>query len=151
MSKNTGDTKFRTVDVDRLTEPAFQDELTDEAKPSSLNISEINDLISSGRSTDAILCILQNAPINSKDPQVKDTAFKLMMRLLSQFKSNQNIDDFLSTMDQDKIDLLMKYIYRGFEQPQEISCATLLTWHEKVYAYGKVGSIMRVLTDRKRV
>ncbi|TNN13506.1 Actin-related protein 2/3 complex subunit 5 isoform 2 [Schistosoma japonicum] len=130
MSKNTGDTKFRTVDVDRLTEPAFQDELTDEAKPSSLNISEINDLISSGRSTDAILCILQNAPINSKDPQVKDTAFKLMMH---------------------KIDLLMKYIYRGFEQPQEISCATLLTWHEKVYAYGKVGSIMRVLTDRKRV
>ncbi|CAH8435392.1 unnamed protein product [Schistosoma mattheei] len=74
-----------------------------------------------------------------------------MMRLLSQFKSNQNIDEFLSSMDQDKIDLLMKYIYRGFEQPQEISCSTLLTWHEKVYTYGKAGSIMRVLTDRKRV
>ncbi|VDQ14272.1 unnamed protein product [Trichobilharzia regenti] len=120
MAKNTGDTKFRKVDVDQLTEPTFQDETIDDVKPSSINISEINDLITSGRSTDAILAILQNAPINSKDQQVKDTVFKLMMRLLSQFKSNQNIDDFLSTMDQEKIDLLMKYIYRGFEQPQEI-------------------------------
>ncbi|CAH8435876.1 Actin- protein 2/3 complex subunit 5 [Schistosoma haematobium] len=151
MAINTGNTKFRMVNVDQLTEPTFQDELTEDIKPSRLNISEINSLISSGKSTDAILNILQNAPINSKDQQTKDTVFKLMMRLLSQFKSNQNIDEFLSSMDQDKIDLLMKYIYRGFEQPQEISCATLLTWHEKVYTYGKAGSIMRVLTDRKRV
>lgn len=132
MAINTGNTKFRMVNVDQLTEPTFQDELTEDIKPSRLNISEINSLISSGKSTDAILNILQNAPINSKDQQTKDTVFKLMMRLLSQFKSNQNIDEFLSSMDQDKIDLLMKYIYRGFEQPQEISCATLLTWHEKV-------------------
>ncbi|VDP03742.1 unnamed protein product [Schistosoma mattheei] len=132
MAINTGNTKFRMVNVDQLTEPTFQDELTEDIKPSRLNISEINSLISSGKSTDAILNILQNAPINSKDQQTKDTVFKLMMRLLSQFKSNQNIDEFLSSMDQDKIDLLMKYIYRGFEQPQEISCSTLLTWHEKV-------------------
>lgn len=132
MAINTGNTKFRMVNVDQLTEPTFQDELTEDIKPSRLNISEINSLISSGKSTDAILNILQNAPTNSKDQQTKDTVFKLMMRLLSQFKSNQNIDEFLSSMDQDKIDLLMKYIYRGFEQPQEISCATLLTWHEKV-------------------
>ncbi|CAH8438334.1 unnamed protein product [Heterobilharzia americana] len=151
MAKNTGDTKFRKVNIDQLTEPAFQDESVDDMKPSSLNLSEINDLIASGRSTEAILSILQNAPIASKDQQVKDTVFKLMMRLLSQFKPNQNIDEFLSTMDQEKIDILMKYIYRGFEQPQEISCATLLTWHEKVYTYGKAGSIVRVLTDRKRV
>lgn len=45
----------------------------------------------------------------------------------------------------------MKYIYRGFEQPSDGSSGHLLTWHEKVFAKGGVGSIVRVLTDKKRV
>jgi len=48
-------------------------------------------------------------------------------------------------------DLLMKYIYRGFELPSEGSSPHLLFWHEKIFETSGVGSIIRVLTDRKRV
>lgn len=150
MAKNTGDTKFRKVDVDQYTDSAFQDELVEDVKPSSLNESEVNKFILSGNPSAALFTILQNAPVNSKDQGEKDTAFKLVLRILSLFKS-QNIDDFLSTLDQDKLDLLLKYVYRAFEHPQEVSSTIVLTWHEKIFAYGKLGSIVRVLTDRKRI
>ena len=56
----------------------------------------------------------------------------------------------LGKLDRDLIDVLMKYIYRGFEIPTKDSSAHLLLWHEKVYEITGIGSIMRVLADSKR-
>ena len=53
------------------------------------------------------------------------------MRVLLSFKSS-DIDAAVRTLDQNRLDTLMKYIYRGFEFPSEGSSAQLLTWHEKV-------------------
>lgn len=50
----------------------------------------------------------------------------------------------------DLLDVLMKYIYRGFEIPSEGSSAHLLQWHEKVYSRGGVGCIVRVISDTNR-
>ena len=61
------------------------------------------------------------------------------------------MDGILSSLDRSLLDVLMKYIYRGFEKPSEKSSNVLLLWHEKVYNIGGVGCIVRVLTDRKRV
>ncbi|KER19485.1 hypothetical protein T265_11759 [Opisthorchis viverrini] len=156
MAKNTGDTKFRKVDVDQYTESAFQDEQADDSSATKLNEFDVRGLLEKyfgiiAKFDEALALVLQNAPINSKDQALKDTAFRYVMRLLSQIKA-QNIDEFVAGLDEPKIDLLMKYIYRGFEQqPQDVTNATLLTWHEKVHARGKSGCIIRVLTDRRRI
>jgi len=57
-----------------------------------------------------------------------------MMRVLLAFKSS-DIESAVQTLDQNRLDTLMKYIYRGFEFPSEGSSAQLLTWHEKVHHY----------------
>lgn len=61
------------------------------------------------------------------------------------------VDQVIDALDKTQLDVLMKYIYRGFEKPSEGSSAALLVWHEKVYNKNGVGCIVRVLTDRKRV
>lgn len=61
------------------------------------------------------------------------------------------IDKVIEQLDQDQVDTLMKYIYKGFENPGEGGSTHLLAWHEKAYAVGGVGSIVRVLTDRRRI
>jgi len=54
-----------------------------------------------------------------------------VIRVLLSFKSS-DIEGAVQMLDQNLLDTLMKYIYRGFEFPSEGSSAQLLTWHEKV-------------------
>lgn len=72
------------------------------------------------------------------------------LKVLLSIKSSQ-IEEVVQSLDPDQVDVLMKYIYKGFEVPSEGSSAHLLSWHEKAFAAGGVGSIVRVLTDKKRV
>lgn len=72
------------------------------------------------------------------------------MKVLLSIKSSQ-IEEIVSHLDVDQVDTLMKYIYKGFEIPMDNSSAHLLIWHEKTFAVGGLGSIIRVLTDNKRV
>lgn len=71
------------------------------------------------------------------------------MKVLLAIKASQ-IEEAVASLDKDLIDVLMKYVYRGFEIPSEGSSGHLLLWHEKAYAVGGLGSIVRVLTDSKR-
>lgn len=54
-----------------------------------------------------------------------------MLKVLSSFKSG-DIEKGVQSLDKNGVDLLMKYIYKGFERPSENSSAVLLQWHEKV-------------------
>ena len=72
------------------------------------------------------------------------------MLVLLSVKSAQ-MEEAVNALDRDQLDILMKYIYRGFETPAEGSSGHLLAWHEKVHAVAGVGCIVRVLTDKKRV
>ena len=56
------------------------------------------------------------------------------MKVLTNFKSSE-IEQAVQSLDRNGIDLLMKYIYKGFEKPTENSSAVLLQWHEKVCDY----------------
>lgn len=57
-----------------------------------------------------------------------------MLKVLTAFKSS-DIEKGVQSLDRNGVDLLMKYIYKGFERPSENSSAVLLQWHEKVNVY----------------
>ncbi|EDW25385.1 GL26566 [Drosophila persimilis] len=112
--------------------------------------TEITTLLTQGKVVEALLSALQNAPLRCKNQIVKDHALNITLRVLLSIKSTQ-IDQAIDTVDQnDLIDVLMKYIYRGFEIPSEGSSGHLLQWHEKAFAKGGVGCIVRVLSDTNR-
>ncbi|XP_067661675.1 actin-related protein 2/3 complex subunit 5-like protein [Haliotis asinina] len=149
MSKNTGASKFRRVDVDQYDDDRFQDEDNDVAEQGP-NEGEVNTLLTQGKNADALKLVLSSAPVTTKNQNVKERASQLVVRVLTSFKSSE-VEKAVKSLDARSIDVLMKYIYRGFENPSEGSSAVLLTWHEKTFAVGGLGSIVRVMTDRKKV
>ena len=60
------------------------------------------------------------------------------------------MDGAISQLDQDSLDVLMKFIYAGFESPYEGSSGPLLVWHEKVFSATGIGSVVRVLADKRK-
>ncbi|XP_071947409.1 actin-related protein 2/3 complex subunit 5-C-like [Antedon mediterranea] len=177
MSKNTGSSMFRKVDVDEFDENKFQDDQVEGQDSSGPDESEIQRLLNkyplfcmhkklglvifsnalsrpicfnTKQSIEALQAVLKNPPLNTKNQAVKDKTFSLVVRVLSSFKTS-DIDSGINALDDDSKDVLMKYIYRGFAEPSENTCGILLSWHEKVVAVGELGIIIRCLTDRKSV
>lgn len=150
MAKPSRNTAFRKVDVDAYSEDNYVEESVDEAGVTGPNDAEVQGMMAKNRATDALQYVLANSPLNTKDQAVKDRALQSVLKVLLSFKAAE-IEAAVKSLDQNKLDVLMKYIYRGFESPSEGSSAQLLIWHEKVLAAAGLGSIVRTLTDRKRV
>ncbi|KAH7984016.1 hypothetical protein HPB52_016190 [Rhipicephalus sanguineus] len=121
MSKNTESSAFRKIDIDQYNEDNYKEEEGLDAQ----------------------------SPPAGPDEQ-EDAANALAMRVLLAVKASE-MEQAVRGLDPEAVDVLMKYIYRGFESPSEGSSGHLLAWHEKAYAAGGIGSIVRVMTDRKRV
>uniref|UniRef100_A0A9J7YY28 Actin-related protein 2/3 complex subunit 5 n=1 Tax=Cyprinus carpio carpio TaxID=630221 RepID=A0A9J7YY28_CYPCA len=135
MSKNTVSDRFRKVDVDEYDENKFVDEEEGGENQLGPDEAEVDSLI-------------RQYP--SLFTRQHDRAEGLVLKVLSSFKST-DIEKGVQSLDKNGVDLLMKYIYKGFEQPSENSSAVLLQWHEKALSAGGVGCIVRVLTARKTV
>ncbi|XP_012176385.1 actin-related protein 2/3 complex subunit 5-C [Bombus affinis] len=149
--KDTSASAFRKIDVDQYSDNNFREEDADGGigGPTGPDENEILTLLSQGKNAEALISVLRSAPLGCKNQQVKDNARNLTLKVLLSIKSTQ-IDDCLAQLDRDLLDVLMKYIYRGFEIPTEGSSSHLLTWHEKVYNISGVGSIVRAFADSKR-
>ncbi|XP_034558349.1 actin-related protein 2/3 complex subunit 5-like [Notolabrus celidotus] len=150
MSKNTISAQFRRVDVDEYDENKFVDEDDGGENQSGPDEAEVDSLLRQGNMNAALLAVLKNPPITPRTRTPRYSAEQLVLRVLSSFKSS-DIEKAVGSLDRAGVDLLMKYIYRGFEKPSDNSSAVLLQWHEKALAVGGVGSIVRVLTARKTV
>ncbi|NXU53993.1 ARP5L protein, partial [Turnix velox] len=103
-----------------------------------------------GEALRAFHTALRASPHNARNQALKEQAQGTVLRVLTSFKSSE-IEQAVNSLDRNGVDLLMKYIYKGFEKPTENSSAILLQWHEKALAVGGLGSIVRVLTARKTV
>lgn len=57
--------------------------------------------------------------------------FQIVLDVLTRFRS-ADVEKTVKSLSSDEVDILMKYIYRGFAYPTENSCGILLVWHEKV-------------------
>ncbi|XP_069121208.1 actin-related protein 2/3 complex subunit 5-A-like [Argopecten irradians] len=150
MAKNTGASKFRKVDVDQFDEDKYVDEDDDQEVDVGPNEGEINALLAQSKQKEALVAALKNPPVGCKNQALKDKTTNLVVRVLQSFKNNE-IEGCVKTLDSKSVDILMKYIYKGFEFPTDNSSATLLSWHDKVFARAGQGSIIRVLTDKKRL
>ncbi|XP_054853461.1 actin-related protein 2/3 complex subunit 5-like protein [Eublepharis macularius] len=158
MARNSLSSRFRRLDIDQFDENRFVEEPDGADTGAGAGASEadggpgpeVEAALRQGDVLRAFHVALQNSPINTKNPAAKEQAQEVVMKVLTSFKGSE-IEQAVNSLDRNGIDLLMKYIYKGFEKPTENSSAILLQWHEKALAVGGLGSIVRVLTARKTV
>ena len=122
-------------------------------KSSKLNIEKVEKLIQREKLVEAFREVLQHsAPNKSKNQQEKDIVLLLVMKILVSVNGEDNIKEFVKKLDGDgEKDILMKYVYRGFERPAHGSSAKLLIWNEITLSATGLGTIVRVFTDRNKV
>ncbi|VDP17109.1 unnamed protein product [Soboliphyme baturini] len=151
MAKNTRSTAFRKIDVDAYNEDQYKDEDQEQdATTVGPDEEEVTKLLQMNRNVEALKMALKNPPLKTRNQALKDRATQLVVRVLCSFRQ-ADIESAVQSLDKDQIDLIMKYIYKGFEFPQDGSSSVLLAWHDKVYQVGGNGCIVRVLTDRRRL
>ncbi|TFK08439.1 inhibin/activin beta B subunit precursor [Platysternon megacephalum] len=95
---------------------------------------------------------LRNSPLNTKNQAIKERAQGVVLKVLTSFKSSE-IEQAVNSLDRNGIDLLMKYVYKGFEKPTENSSAILLQWHEKEQlkpASKSLGSMLVVTGEQEQ-
>jgi len=77
------------------------------------------------------IVVLYHLFVALSDISFQDKAVNLAVRVMTAFKSSE-IEAAVKAINIELMDVLMKYIYRGFEFPSDGSSASLLAWHEKV-------------------
>ncbi len=63
--------------------------------------------------------------------------------------TDNDIPTIVSSLDLDTCDTLMKYVYRLMGKAS--NCGTVLKLHGQISDKAGIGSIIRVITDRKQV
>ncbi|KAL9826729.1 LOW QUALITY PROTEIN: actin-related protein 2/3 complex subunit 5-like protein [Geothlypis trichas] len=149
MARSTLSSRFRRLDIDQYDENRFVEE-PEEAAAAEPDASPEVEALLRQEALRAFHTAIRSSPGNTRNQAMKEQAQGTMLKVLTSFKSSE-IEQAVNSLDRNGVDLLMKYIYKGFEKPTENSSAILLQWHEKALAVGGLGSIIRVLTARKTV
>ena len=149
MSKATENRAFRTVDVDLYNEDNYKEEADPGVTTDALDFNQLNSLLNSNKNVEALKQFLSSSPAGVKDPETKTKIRDLAQRILLAVKKEE-MEPAVSKMDKETLDVLMKFIYAGFESPVEGSSGHLLVWHDKVFASSGVGSVVRVLADKRK-
>lgn len=71
MAKNTSSNAFRKIDVDQYNEDNFREDDGVDSAAAGPDENEITSLLTKGKSVEALLSALQNAPLRCKNQHVK--------------------------------------------------------------------------------
>ena len=104
--------------------------------------------LNAGRGSSAIAEVLTNSIIGCKNQSLKDRNADVMMKLLTCVKE-AGVKAIVDTLNEDQIDVLMKYVYRLLESGE--NSTILLKWHECAFEKGGLGTIVRVISERRTV
>ncbi|TKR93526.1 hypothetical protein L596_007962 [Steinernema carpocapsae] len=151
MAKNMENTSYRKIDVDAYDPDKFED--TEDAETPSVGPDErqVTQLLASNQNVEALHAALLNPPLKSKNQVVKDRATALVTRVLTSFKTTE-IEAAVKVLNDDEADLLMKYVYKSMDILADgATCQYLLVWHSQIIQRSGLGSVMRVLSDRRRL
>ncbi|EGF78535.1 hypothetical protein BATDEDRAFT_26639 [Batrachochytrium dendrobatidis JAM81] len=148
----------RKTDVDFDDEDQYVDDGPADPSVSELDAllssktTDVRNLLSRGNVAAALQTALSNPPTGkSKDVDpLKERATQLVVETLATVRPT-DIPAVVKELQPAHIDVLMKYLYRGMASPDLFNSALLLSWHEKAYEVGGLGSIVRVLSDGRSV
>eukprot|EP01126_Amoeba_proteus_P033276 TRINITY_DN3264_c0_g1_i5.p1 TRINITY_DN3264_c0_g1~~TRINITY_DN3264_c0_g1_i5.p1 ORF type:complete len:117 (-),score=10.19 TRINITY_DN3264_c0_g1_i5:91-441(-) len=108
--------------------------------------ASIQSALNSGNNAGLIQAILNNPPFGCTDQAAKNADRQSVTTALSQFKKESDIETALSSLNDDQLDILMKYIYAGFEVSE--NSKELLLWHAAVLKKAGMGCIVRTISDK---
>ncbi|KAJ1742857.1 arp2/3 complex subunit [Coemansia sp. RSA 1086] len=106
--------------------------------------------ITRGNSIEALERALTEPPYGRGMEAAQAANAQLVSEILMATRT-QDIGNVVDSMSEDDRDTLLKYIYHGLARPAEFNCGVLLSWHERVIESGGLGSIVRVMSDRRTV
>lgn len=99
----------------------------------------------------ALEAALRKPPLGSKEQGVKDATTDLVASVLNQVTENE-IESVLAPLDNDMLDILMKYVYRIMQDTEKgTNYGVLLKMHDAIHTRAGIGSIVRSITERKTV
>ena len=106
--------------------------------------ANIQSRLNMGNPLEALKVGLQNPPFQGS-PAEKAADADAVVSVLAQFK-DQQIEQAVNSLNQDELDVLMKYVYKGLSVGKYSNA--LFKWHDAVESkVGGLGAVMRVLTD----
>jgi len=111
---------------------------------------EVTGLLGRRDKARALAVSLQNPPVASKVAETKDANAAVVEKVLTTLADSE-IPAIIESLDLESCDALMKYLYKFMERPKTSNCGLMLKIHAALSEKAGMGSIVRVLTDRKQV
>ena len=131
-----------------MAEEEYQEEEFNYEQVVSDHESIAQSALCSGKPESAFPSILEDPPLKCKDKALKERNSVAVGRVLTSMKEAA-IKATVDKLDDDQLDVLMKYIYRNLESGE--NSTILLKWHEIVYAKAGIGCIVRAISDRHTI
>ena len=94
----------------------------------------------------ALYIMLSNPPVSLKENGPKEAFAELVVRALVLIKDAE-VNKALNELNDVQLDFALKYVYWGLSTGQ--NSGALLKWHGALVDKLGVGSILRVLTEKK--